>query len=120
MRQAIALLEVMVGQYTGTSADIAGTFAGTGRLGQMDCVDEASNTTAYLQMLADAGLLRWHTVEEQAHRGFFILGWPHTSAVVQDTETGERFAVDSWFHANGVPPEVVPLRRWRAGWRPDR
>ena len=120
IRRAIALLEVIVGRHTGTSSDIGGTFAGTGRLGQMDCVDEATNTTAYLQRMANAGLLRWHTVDEPAHRGFFILGWPHTSAVIRETETGERYSVDSWFHANGYPPEIVPLNRWRAGWRPEK
>jgi hypothetical protein len=26
--------------------------------------------------------------------------------------------VDSWFHANGVPPEVVDLDRWRQGYTP--
>ena len=120
IRRAIALLEVIVGRHTGTSSDIGGTFAGTGSLGQMDCVDEATNTTAYLQRMATAGLLRWHTVDEPAHRGFFILGWPQTSAVIRETETGKRFTVDSWFHANGYPPEIVPLNRWRAGWKPEK
>ncbi len=116
---AVALLESFVGAYTGTGRDIGGTFPGTGRPGQMDCIDEATNTTPYLKMMAAENLLRWHTVEDHAIRGFFIFGWPHASAVIRDTESGERYAVDSWFHRNGVAPEIVPLKTWRSGWRPE-
>ncbi len=116
---AIALLESVVGAHTGTGKDIGGTFPGTGRPGQMDCIDEATNTTTYLKMMAAENLLRWHTVEDHAIRGFFIFGWPHASAVIRDTESGERYAVDSWFHRNGVAPEIVPLKTWRSGWRPE-
>ncbi len=116
---AIALLENMVGSRTGTSADLAGTFPGTGRSGQMDCTDEATNTTTYLRMLDRDGLLRWHSIDENAVRGFFIFGWPHITAVIREKQTGQRFAVDSWFHPNGVAPEILPLKTWRSGWKPD-
>ncbi len=116
---AVALLESFVGAYTGTGRDIGGTFPGTGRPGQMDCIDEATNTTTYLNMMAAENLLRWHTVEEHAIRGFFVFGWPHASAVIQDVQSGERYAVDSWFHRNGVAPEIIPLKSWRSGWRPE-
>ncbi len=116
---AIALLEDLMGARTGTSADLGGTFAGAGKSGQMDCVDEATNTTTYLRMMDSDGLLRWHTVEDHAVRGFFIFGWPHVTAVIRETQTGQRFAVDSWFHHNGVAPEILPLKTWRSGWRPD-
>ena len=116
---AVALLESVVGAHTGTAKDIGGTFPGTGRPGQMDCIDEATNTTTYLKMMAAENLLRWHTVEEHAIRGFFVFGWPHASAVIQDVQSGERYAVDSWFHRNGVAPEIIPLKSWRSGWRPE-
>ena len=117
---AIALLENLVGERTGTSRDIGGTFPGTGKSGQMDCTDEATNTTTYLKMMAGNGLLHWHTVDENAVRGFFIFGWPHITAVIRETETGQRYAVDSWFHDNGAPPEILPLKTWRSGWRPTQ
>mgnify|MGYP006950043666 CR=1 FL=1 len=51
--------------------------------------------------------------------GFIIFGWPHTTAVVEEVASGERWAVDSWFHDNGVAPEILELPRWKAGWSPD-
>ena len=51
---------------------------------------------------------------------FFVYdGWPHTSAVIVETANGQAYAVDSWFHDNGQPAEVVPLEQWVAGWGPD-
>ncbi|HHQ40783.1 MAG TPA: hypothetical protein ENK20_00635 [Chromatiales bacterium] len=116
---AIGLLERLVGPSTGTAGDLGGTFPGLGRPGQMDCVDEATNTGTYLRMLADAGLLRFHVPDGRATRGYFVAGWPHTTAVMRERATGRRWAVDSWFENNGRPARVVPLGRWRRGWRPS-
>ena len=116
--RAVGLLERVTGAEIGTDRDLGGTFAGLGRAGQMDCIDESMNTTTYLLMLSRMGLLRWHVVEDRVTRGFFLFGWPHTTAVIRDTTDNRRYAVDSWFEANGVPPYIVPLQRWRGGWRP--
>jgi len=116
--RTIGLFERLVGPMTGTGGDLPGTFSGIGRPGQMDCIDESSNTTTYLQILQQAGLLRWHTVSSRATRGWFLWGWPHTTAVIRDTTSGRRYAVDSWFGPNGAPAYIVPLGRWQAGWRP--
>ncbi len=115
---AVGLLERLVGPRTGTAGDLGGTFPGLGRPGQMDCVDEASNTGTYLRMLADAGLLRFHVPDGRATRGYFVMGWPHTTAVMRERGTGRRWAVDSWFEDNGRPARIVPLGLWRRGWRP--
>lgn len=117
--QAVAAMERLVGPKSSTEHDLGGTFAGVGHSGQMDCVDEATNTTAYLNMFLADGLLRHHVVETPAWRGYFLLhGWPHTSAVIRETATGALFVVDSWFHGNGVPPEILPLEEWQQGWEP--
>ncbi len=116
---AIAAIELEVGARTGTSQDIGGTFTGFAQDGQLDCVDEAANTTTYLTLMDDAGLLRWHEIRAPMSRGFFINGWPHTSAVIAEIASGETFVVDSWFHANGVPAEVVTLDQWVGGWSPE-
>lgn len=116
--RAIGLMERLVGARTGTENDKGGTFPGAFRSGQMDCIDEASNTTTYLRLMRADGLMRRHAVEAPATRGYFLFGWPHTTAVVRDAATGERFAVDSWFFDNGVEPAVVPLEQWRGGWSP--
>jgi hypothetical protein len=117
IKQAIALLEKMVGKLTGTSND-KGENAGGGADGQMDCIDESTNSTIYLLMLEQDGLLKYHHVEDRVTRGHFIFGWPHTTAVISEKRSGKRYAVDSWFLANGKPPFIVPLDKWQDGWRP--
>jgi hypothetical protein len=116
---AVARLEQTIGPKTGTRGDLGGTFHGFGREGQMDCIDEATNTETYLRLLEAAGHLRHHRVVGTATRGFFVRGWPHTAAVIEERAGGARHVVDSWFHDNGVPPELVPLTDWEAGWRPS-
>lgn len=119
--QAIAKFETAAGVLAGTSGDLAeNAVRGMDLSGQMDCIDESTNTTTYLRILEQAGLLRWHRVEDRVTRGWFLFGWPHTTAVVSDRKDGRRWAVDSWFFANGQPPAIVPLEVWQGGWRPGR
>jgi hypothetical protein len=58
IRQAIALLENIVGDITGTWRDLAGNVAGAGEPGQLDCISESNNTTTYMQLLFEDGLLK--------------------------------------------------------------
>lgn len=115
---AIALLERLVGQVTGTSRDRGGDVRGFLKPGQMDCVDEATNSTTYLKMLAADGLLKSHQVEQPVKRGNIIFGMPHATALITDTASGEQWAVDSWYLDNGAPPYIVPYRIWKEGWGP--
>jgi hypothetical protein len=115
----IAAFEAEVGAMLGTSEDVGGTFEGFAMPGQLDCIDETSNTTTVLELLAGAGLLVWHEVRGPMSRFFVYDGWPHTTAVIVETASGEAFAVDSWFHDNGQPAEIVPLEMWVAGWGPE-
>lgn len=116
--RVIAFMETLIGPLTGTSNDRGRNFQGVGTDGQMDCIDESTNTTSYLTMLVQDGLVTRHSVQDRVTRGFFIFGWPHTTAVIRDNESGERFAVDSWFLDNGEPPFILPLQVWRDGWEP--
>lgn len=116
---AISLLERIIGLRTGTSGDRAGTFGNSAYPGQMDCNDEATNTTTYLKLMLREGLLRFHHPIDTKTRAFFFNGWPHTTAVMQENNSGKKFAVDSWFHDNGEPPEIVPLELWQSGWKPE-
>ncbi len=115
---AVAQMERLAGTLTGTAHDKGRNFKGVGIAGQMDCIDESTNTTTYLTMMAHDGLLQGHTVEGHVTRGFFIFGWPHTTAVIRDTTDNQRFAVDSWFLDNGEEPYILPLETWRDGWQP--
>jgi len=118
--EAIARFETVVGVITDTSDDRPENqrAKGKGWWTQMDCIDESTNTTTYLRILVKAGLLRWHRVENRVTRGWFLRGWPHTTAVVSEVKTGARWVVDSWFFENGKPPVIVPLDLWKTGWRP--
>ncbi len=120
LANAVAVLERMAGERAGTSGDVGGTFEGQWKSGQLDCVDEATNTTIYVSLMMRDGLLRWHRLRPPAYRGISTGAccWPHQSAVVTENGTGKAFALDSWFHGNGVPAEVVPLSDWLAGWTP--
>ncbi len=116
--RAIARLEQLVGARTGTGADPARNDGGVSLDGRMDCVDEATNTSAYLLMLRDDGLLRWHDVGPRLSRGLLQGETLHFTATLVENATGIRYAVDSWFGPNGAAPHVVPLADWMGGWKP--
>ncbi|MGB0719619.1 MAG: hypothetical protein ACPGRX_04045 [Bdellovibrionales bacterium] len=118
IKTAIARFETITGEQTGASNDRGGTFATTGH-DQLDCVDESTNTATYLRLLQQRGLLRFHDIAAPTSRIGF-LRWPHQTAVIIDLETNESFAVDSWFYDNGKPPEIVPLKQWKTGWKPPK
>jgi len=117
--KAIGLLEQIVGNKTGTSNDRAGTFGNSDFSGQQDCNDEAINTTTYMRLLRQAGYMRFHEIEDMRTRNFFFNGWPHTTAVIHEIKTKERYAVDSWFYDNGAPATIVPFEDWKDNFFPS-
>lgn len=116
---AIARFETIVGPKTGTHGNLGGNVEGLGKPGQLDCIDEATNTSVYLTLLQTNDLLRWHEVAPRTFRGFTYFNYPHSTAVIREIGTGKRYAVDSWFLGNGQPPYIVPMSIWRRGWEPD-
>lgn len=118
--QAIGRFEQIVGKITGTEEDIAGTYKKFG-LYQQDCVDESINTTIYLSLLQQKGLIKFHRTGTPTARTIFTTArpGPHQTAVLIEKDTGARYAADSWFHDNGYPAEIVPLQEWKWGWRPE-
>ncbi len=114
--QAVQAFEAIVGRRVGTSSDEGGfERIGGGDPTQMDCVDEATNTTSLLLLLSARGLLRHHRVAHPASRGILLDGrYPHASAVIAETKGGAAWVVDSWPRANAEPPLVEPLPRWLA------
>ncbi len=119
--RAVGMMEIMIGGLANTANDKGGNLDGLFAGGnQLDCIDESTNSTTYLRMLATDGLLRRHSVQDRATRGFFLFGWPHTTAVIRDLGTQNDYAVDSWFYDNGIPPAILPLTIWRDGWEPEQ
>lgn len=119
--EAIGLMERLVADAADTHHDKGGDFNGFGEPGsQLDCVDESVNTTTYLTLFQQQGLLRWHRVVHRATRGYLIFGgWPHYTAVIEDRGTARAWVVDSWFRDNGAAADVLPVAEWREGWYPE-
>lgn len=108
-------MEERVGGSVGSHIDIGGLdLQNAGKHGQMDCIDETTNTTAYLLILQNEGLLRHHTVAHPVARGFFLDGrYPHATAVIT-AQDGEQWAVDPWPYANAEDVDVMTLDEWYA------
>ena len=118
--ETVAVFEQRAGVKAGTTTDIGGTIKGLFRTGQLDCIDETSNTKTLLGMLESDGLLRWHRRGAHATRLVILSdGVPHFTATVIENANGQVYAVDSWFRDNGRPADVIPLEVWQAGWNPE-
>jgi hypothetical protein len=124
LARAIALFEIRIGVAVGTGRDryAATTFNENNNPGQLDCIDETVNTTTYMRLLTNLGLMRSHVVGTAAQRGsisgFAFNDFITNTAVIVETETGTAYAVDSYFFANGREPKIMPLAEWRKNWRP--
>ncbi|WP_232410922.1 hypothetical protein [Methylophilus sp. 5] len=117
--QAIGVLEDIVGTKVGTAADRAGTFNNRAYQHQQDCNDEAINSTTYMRLMQQAGLIRFHRILDTRTRKFFLTGWPHSAAVIQALESNAEYAVDSWFYDNSYPATIVPMAQWKKGYIPE-
>lgn len=125
---AIQIFETDIGALTGTKNDKHGTFrlyqdgAKTTQSFQQDCIDESTNTTIYLALLENMELLKFHKPIFPASRQPFISGalWWHQTAVIEEIETNEKYAIDSWFFDNGAPASIVSLKEWKNGWSPSK
>ncbi len=112
IRRAVGLMETFSGEIAGTHVDVAGNYPGYDDfVKQMDCIDESTNTFQYLSALDELGLLRWHRVDLKERRiVWFITHW---TATIAEIDSGQRFAVDSWYRDNGEPPYLQPIADWR-------
>ena len=83
--------------------------------GQMDCIDESTNTRSLLLYLEKRGLLKHHAVEANRSRGLFVDGrYPHSTAVLRERASGKRWAIDSWYEPAGGAPDIMPFDDWVA------
>lgn len=87
------------------------TTVGAGDPTQMDCVDEATNATSYLPVLAANGLLRHRDVLRPMAKDA-PLRWTHYFAAIREKRSGRRWAVDSFMYANGREPIIMEAEKW--------
>lgn len=111
IRHAIALMEQFSGKLVGTEQDQGGNYNGVDLPFQQDCIDESTNTAQYLLALFRRGWLKWHQPGARERRIRWL--FTHWTAVIQQLNSGELFAVDSWYRDNGEPPYLQPLDDWR-------
>lgn len=80
--------------------------------GRTDCIDNASNTTTFLQILQDLGEMPGWSVAPPVGRNFLVFFMVHWTAVVSDEASGDQWSVDSWYRPHGHLPFVLPLANW--------
>jgi hypothetical protein len=111
IRRAVALMERISGQLSGTYMDKGGNYPGYDLPGQMDCIDESTNTYQYLLALQQLDLLRWHQVHPKQRRIVWFA--THWTASISEIDSDRVYAVDSWYRDNGEMPYIQPLDDWR-------
>ncbi len=112
LSKAVSYFERRAGQATGFQ-DRAKTAVGKPERGQMDCIDESTNTRNLLIYLKERGLMRFHKVERNVSRGYFLdKRYPHFTAVISDP-AGVKWVVDSWYRPMGGAPDIMPLDQWK-------
>ena len=117
--RAMGFFYFFAGQRTPVWRDRGGNYADDGADGRMDCIDHATNTTTFLEILRQRGALRFHAVGEWVERGRFLT--EHWSARIVERDDGAQFAVDTWFLDPGEPASIFVLEDWLGGaWPPGR
>jgi hypothetical protein len=114
--RAVQWQENRVASLVGSAGDIGGLdMQNAGVRGQMDCLDESTNTNSLLLVAEAHGYLKHHKVTSPVARGFFLDGrYPHATATVKETGSGKVYAIDSWPDSNGKPPRISELSVWMA------
>ncbi|PWK65931.1 hypothetical protein [Aminobacter sp. AP02] len=111
--KAVSYFETRSQQVTGVRDQPKSEFGASKVRGQMDCVDESTNTNSLLRYLEARGLLKYHKVEAKTSRGFLLDGrYPHWTAVIRAPD-GVKWVVDSWYAPMGGAPDIIPLSDWK-------
>lgn len=113
---AIGWFEVVIGRHTPTHRDRGGDLGEPGDPnvrfpGQLDCIDESLNTTTYLKLFEQNGLLKHHRVVERAYRRAIMD--QHWAGQIETLEGEERWVIDSWFQHNGYLPYLQAAKEWQ-------
>lgn len=89
--------------------------AGIGSAGdpsQFDCLDRTANTIGLMLVISEMGLLRYHEIDAPESRGG-MASLPHTTAVMRERSSGQKWAVDAWTHNSGEYPDILKLEVWK-------
>ena len=112
--RAVAYFEDKAGDAIGVRDRAKSTLDEGGTKGQMDCIDESTNTRTFMLLLQKKGLLKHHAVQSNVSRGFFLdARYPHSTAVLKERKSGRLWAVDSWYEPMGGRPDILALSEWK-------
>ena len=117
IRLAVGHMSVIAGAQTPIFNDKGGNDNEEGVNGRMDCIDHSHTTSAYLRFIEARGWLQFHRVLEPIHRAPLLVN-DHWSARIEETASGEQYAVDTWFLDHGEPATLYPVREWLKGASP--
>lgn len=82
--------------------------------GQLDCVDEATNSTSFMLILNDAGLIKYHRILAPIWKGGFTR-WTHYAALVEERKSKVQYAIDSGVTKQGGEPYIVEEGKFYVG-----
>ena len=110
--QAIALLENIAATQSPVYNDKAKNYNDNYLPGSMDCIDSTVNTTHYLELLNQLGLIVRHELQQPVYRSPNLMG-QHWAAQIKDKNSRQSFAVDSWQTDNGQRPIIQDIEKWQ-------
>lgn len=114
IQKAVIWFDRKVGAMIGTTKRVARADIRSGAdAGNFDCWDSTRNTSSFLFVLQEWGLLKHHTVGNPRYRGnIFALQLPHNTAVVVESESRIEWVVDMWTTKYLQPPDVMLVETW--------
>jgi hypothetical protein len=114
VQKAVVWFDHRVGPMIGTNTRVAHADIRTGAdASNFDCWDSTRNTSSFMLVLQEWGLLKHHTVGNPRYRGNILaLQLPHNTAVLVEKESGIEWAVDMWTTKYLQPPDVMLVEKW--------
>ena len=91
IRQAVAMMERFSGELTDSRYDKGGNDPGSDLPGQMDGIDESTNTYQYLSALQELDLMKWHRVDLKQRRIIWFA--THWTATIREVDSNQRFGL---------------------------
>jgi len=110
--QSIALLENIAATQSPVYNDKAKNYNDNHLPGSMDCIDSTVNTTHYLELLNQLGLIIHHELQQPVYRSPYLMG-QHWAAQIKNKNSRQSYAVDSWQTDNGLPPVIQDIEKWK-------
>ena len=114
IQKAVIWFDKRVGPMIGTTNRVANADIRAGAdAGNFDCWDSTRNTSSFLFVLQEWGLLKHHTVGNPRYRGNILaLQLPHNTAVLAENESKIEWVVDMWTTKYMQPPDVMLVETW--------